>query len=78
MRVINNGELNAENTRLKFSMADLRIRIDTPERQLGKLAPNLTSSPERFVFTIPRAIPAETLSITVEVTHEDFPVVKRV
>ena len=78
VRVINNGELNAENTRLKFSMADHRIQIDTPERSLGKLAPNLTSSPERFVFTIPRAIRAGTLSITVKVTHEDFPVVKRV
>ena len=76
VRVINNGELNAENTQLKFSMADSRIQIDTPERLLGKLAPNLTSSPERFVFTIPRAISAETLSITVEVTHEDFPSVE--
>ena len=78
VRVINNGELNAENTQLKFSVADPRIRIDTPERLLGKLAPNFTSSPERFAFTLPRAIPVGTLSITVEVTHEDFPGVKRV
>ena len=78
VRVTNNGELNAENTRLKFSMADLRIRIDTPERQLGRLAPNATSSPERFVFTFPRAVPAGALPITVEVMHKDFPDEERI
>ena len=78
VRVTNNGELNAEDTRLKISMADTRIRIDIPERLLGRLAPNFTSSPERFAFTIPRAVPEGALPIEVEVTHEDFPGVKRV
>ena len=78
VRVINKGELSAENTRLKFSVADTRIRIDTPERLLGRLAPNFTSSPARFAFTIPRAVSAGALLIAVEVTHEDFPGVKRV
>ena len=77
VRVTNNGELNAEDTRLKISVADTRIRIDTPERLLGKLAPNFTSNSERFAFTIPRAVLAGALSITVEVTHKDFPGEKR-
>ena len=76
VRVINKGELNAENAQLKFSVADARIRIETPERLLGRLAPNFTSNLERFAFTIPRVVPAGVLPITVQVTHQDFPSVE--
>ena len=73
LTVTNSGELDALNTQMKVSVVDTRIRIDTPERHLGRFAPNYTSSPERFVFTIPRAVSAGELPIKVEVTHRDFP-----
>lgn len=77
VRVINNGELSAENTRLKVSVADPRIRIEKPERLLERLMPNLTSNAERFAFAVPRAVPAGALPISVTVTHRDFPGVER-
>ena len=58
-------------------MTDSRIRIERPERTLGSLGPNSTSNPERFAFFLPRAVPAGALPILVEVTHRDFPSVKR-
>lgn len=76
VRVTNDGELGAENVRLKVSVTDNRIRIEMPERTLGKLGPNSTSNPDRFTFTLPRAVPAGALPISVEVTHRDFPSVE--
>ena len=82
VRVINKGELSAENIRLKVSVGNPVIRIEKPdektERLLGTLALNSTSNPELFAFTVPRAVSAGALPISVEVTHEDFPGVKRV
>lgn len=77
LTVTNNGHLDALNTRMKVSVSDTRIRINPSERTPGKLASNYTSSPQRFTFTIPRAVPAGELSIVVEVTHDDFPKVER-
>jgi len=73
LTVANEGKLSAENAQIRVSASDASIRIDNPERRLGQLAPNFTSNPERFVFVIPRAVPAGNLPITVEVTHADFP-----
>ena len=75
--VTNKGKLDALNAQMRVSVADARIRIDKPNRQLGRLAPNYTSNPERFSFTIPRAVPADQLPVTVKVTHKDFPSVER-
>lgn len=75
--VTNKGELDALNTQMRVSVADTRIRIDKPDRQLGRLAPNYTSNPEKFAFTIPRAVSAGQLPVTVKVTHKDFPSVER-
>ena len=75
--VTNNGELDALNASVRVSVNDSRIVINEPERMLGRLAPNYTSSDERFAFTIPRAVPAGELSLDVQVTHDDFPTVKR-
>ncbi len=77
LTVTNNGHLDALNTRMKVSASDTRIRIIPPERTPGKLASNYSSSPQRFAFIIPRAVPAGELSIVVEVTHDDFPKVER-
>lgn len=75
--VTNKGKLDALNAQIRVSVADTRVRIDKPDRQLGRLAPNYTSNSERFAFTIPRAIPAGQLPITVEISHTDFPSAKR-
>ena len=75
--VINKGKLDVLNAQVQVSVADARIRIDKPNRQLGRLAPNYTSNPEKFAFTIPRAVPAGQLPVTVKVTHKDFPSVER-
>lgn len=77
VRVTNNGELSAENTQLKVSVADPRIRIEEPERSLGRLALNSTSNVERFAFTVPRAVDPGALLISVAVIHRDFPDVER-
>ncbi len=77
IRVTNKGKLDALNAQMQVSVADARIRIDKPNRQLGRLAPDYTSNPERFAFTIPRAVPAGQLPVTVKVTHKDFPSVER-
>ena len=77
LTVANNGHLDALNTRMKVSASDTRIRITPPERTPGKLASSYSSSPQRFDFIIPRAVPAGELSIVVEVTHDDFPKVER-
>ena len=77
LTVTNDGHLDALNTRMKVSVSDTRIRINPPERTPGKLASNYTSSSQLFSFIIPRAVPAGELSIVVEVTHDDFPKVKR-
>ena len=74
--VTNNGHLDALNTRMKVSVSDTRIRMTPLERKPGRLASNDFSSPQRFDFTIPRAVPAGELSIVVEVTHDDFPKVE--
>ena len=73
LTITNRGKLSAESARLLVSTTDPRIRIQNPERSLGSLAPNFTSNPERFAFTIPRAVPPGELPITVKVTHADFP-----
>ena len=73
LTVTNNGELDARNTRLEVSVGDSRIVINEPERALGRLAPDYTSSAMRFAFTIPRAVPAGELPIRVRVAHDDFP-----
>ena len=75
--VTNKGKLDVLNAQMQVSVADARIRIDKPNRQLGRLAPNYTSNPEKFAFTIPRAVPAGQLPVTVKVTHKDFPSVER-
>lgn len=72
LRVKNSGELDALNTRIRLSMTDTRIRIENPDRTLGRLGPGTTSDPQRFVFTIPRAVPAGELPIAVQVTHDHF------
>ena len=77
LTVTNSGELDALKTQMKVSVADTRIRIEKPQRHLGRLGPNYTSSPERFVFTIPRAVSAGKLPIKVEVDHGDFSSVSR-
>ena len=77
LTVTNNGELDARNARLEVSVDDSRITINEPERILGTLAPDYTSSAMRFAFTIPRAVPAGELPIRVQVTHDDFPGVAR-
>ncbi len=77
VRVTNKGKLDALNAQMRVSVADARIRIDKPDRPIGRLAPNYTSNPERFAFTIPRAVPAGQLPVTVKVTHKDFPSVER-
>ena len=77
LTVANNGFLDALNTRMKVSMSDTRIRINPPERKPGRIASNDSSSPQRFDFIIPRAVPAGELSIMVEVTQDDFPKVER-
>ena len=77
LTVTNNGQLDALNSRMKVSASDTRIRVTPPERTPGKLASSYSSSPQRFDFIIPRAVPAGELSIVVEVTHDDFPKVER-
>lgn len=77
LTVTNNGHLDALNTRMRVSVSDSRIRINPSERKPGRLASNDSSSPQRFDFIIPRAVPAGELSIMVEVTHDDFPKVER-
>ena len=77
LTVNNIGNLDALNTRLGVSVSDSRIRIIPSERTSGKLAPNYSSSPQRFSFIIPRAVPPGELSILVEVTQDDFPKVER-
>ena len=77
LTVTNNGQLDALNTQMKVSVSDTRIRITPSERTPGKLASSYSSSPQRFTFIIPRAVPAGELSIVVEVTHDDFPKVER-
>lgn len=77
LTVTNNGHLDALNTRMRVSTSDPRIRINPPERKPGKIASSYSSSPQRFDFIIPRAVPAGDLSIVVEMTHDDFPKVER-
>ena len=77
LTVANNGLLDALNTRMKVSMSDTRIRINPSERKPGRIASNDSSSPQRFDFIIPRAVPPGELSIVVEVTQDDFPKVER-
>lgn len=77
LTVTNNGHLDALNTRMRVSASDPRIWIDPPEREPGKIESSYSSSPQRFTFIIPRAVPAGELSIVVEVTHDDFPKVGR-
>ena len=77
LTVANRGQLAALNARLTVAAQDTRIRIAPNKRSLGRLAPNGTSSPQRFTFTIPRAVPPGDLPIVVEVTHDSFPSVKR-
>ena len=77
LTVTNNGHLDALNTRMKVSVSDTRIRITPPERTPGRLASSYSSSPQRFAFIIPRAVPVGELSMVVEVTHDDFPKVER-
>ena len=77
LTVANRGQLAAMNARLTVAAEDTRIRIAPNKRSLGRLAPNGTSSPQRFSFTIPRAVPPGKLPIVVEVTHDSFPSVKR-
>ena len=77
LTVTNNGHLDALNTRMKVSVSDTRIRITPPERTPGKLASSYSSSPQRFAFIIPRAVPTGELPMVVEVTHDDFPKVER-
>ena len=77
LTVANRGQLAAMNARLTVAAQDTRIRIAPNKRSLGRLAPNGTSSPQRFTFTIPRAVPPGDLPIVVEVTHDSFPSVKR-
>ena len=77
LTVTNNGHLDALNTRMKVSVSNTRIRIHPPERNPGRLASNDSSSPQRFKFIIPRALPAGELPIVVEVTQDDFPKVER-
>ena len=77
LTVTNNGHLDALNTRMKVSVSNTRIRIHPPERKPGRLASNDSSSPQRFKFIIPRALPAGELPIVVEVEQDDFPKVER-
>ena len=80
LTVANNGFLDALNTRMKVSinnMGNTRIQINPSERKPGRIASNDSSSPQRFDFIIPRAVPAGELSIMVEVTQDDFPKVER-
>ena len=77
LTLTNKGHLDALNTRMGVSVSDTRIRINPSERTPGRVASNDSSSPQRFNFIIPRAVPVGKLSIVVEVTHDDFPKVER-
>lgn len=77
LTITNNGHLDALNSRMRVSVSDTRIQLNPSKRTPGKIAANYTSSPQRFAFIIPRAVPAGELSIVVEVTHDDFPKVER-
>ena len=77
LTVTNNGHLDALNTRMGVSVSNTRIRVNPQERTLGRIASSYSSSPQRFTFVVPRAVPTGELSIVVEVTHDDFPQAER-
>jgi len=65
------------NTTLKISTANRMVRISESQKRVGRLPRNTTSDPVKFTITVPRAVKAGALPITVEVTHADFPPVAR-